>query len=270
MDLLLRDRTVIITGGSSGIGKAAAQFLSKAGATVIICDRKKTYRKDGCRRKAYPFEFIRGDVRDQNTIGRCLQTLPGGRLDTLILCAAVSPLEEKPLEIVEVNYRAAMACILACRPALGRWSSIVLFSSTAAYRIQWDKRWKRLVDEPFDTSDVAYLWTEVGKMPAQRAYALSKWGILQATTRLSRELASEKIRVNCVVPGPTKTAMSRPLWQGNTEKWKRIVNEGPFGRPCTAEEVGATVGLLASPLSAMVTGSFLHVDGGWYAVHRRS
>ena len=269
MDLLYHDRTVLITGGASGIGFATLRCLEEAGASGVICDRSDRDRGDSPSCHVSRFDYVQGDIRDEATIQRCLQVLPARGLDALILCAGVGPLGPDPTEIVRVNYSATVGCVLACQPVLAEWSSIALISSTAAYRVEWASRWEKVLEEPYGGPPAGDSWDEIARMPSKKAYALSKWGILRATRRLAHELAPRRVRVNCVIPGPTKTAMSRPLWQDDEPSWGGIVAESPFRTYNPPEDVAVILALLASPLAKMVHGSFIHIDGGWHAVHFR-
>lgn len=143
----------------------------------------------------------------------------------------------------------------------------MLISSTAAYRFKWGKEWLPLITEPLIRASVPYPSEAIEKLSGREAYALSKWGVLKATKHFAREYGSRRIRVNCVVSGPTKTAMSQPLWSEAPQYWNKIISENPFKEANSAKDVAGLIAFLLSPASKMIHDSFIHIDGGWYSYH---
>lgn len=258
---------ILITGGASGIGHATAQLVSRYNANLVVCDRLEASASTFLPRSESGISYVQADVRDVDAVERCLSHMPQG-VDGLVLCAGVGPpVCKNPVEIVETNYTAVIHNILACSPRLTEWSSVVLISSTAAYRYKWQQDWFDLLEEPFGGTRAREMWAKVEEMPSREAYALSKWGIVVATKRFARQFGERRVRVNCVAPGPTKTAMSHPLWQLDKPEWTRVVNDSPFKAANTSEEVAGIIGFLISPVARMIHGTIIHIDGGWYSCH---
>lgn len=107
--------------------------------------------------------------------------------------------------------------------------------------------------------------TELKNTSSQEVYRLTKWLLIQATKKFTREFAKKKIRVNCVAPGPTKTEMSKKLWADNLPEWKNLIAESPFNIANETIDVASTIVFLLSENAKMVAGSIIHVDGGWFA-----
>lgn len=191
----------------------------------------------------------------------------GGRVGGLVLCAARGPIHPDPVEIVQTNHDASVRNALGCEAAFVEWASVVLLSSTAGFRSQHRSRWLSLLDEPYGGGKRTDLWAEIATMSPQEAYTLSKWAVNRSMLRLGRRLAGQRVRVNCVAPGPILTRMSEPLWRHRPEEWSDLVKESPVGMPCEADDVAAVVEWLCTEAARMVFGSFLHVDGGWRLRH---
>lgn len=259
-------RGVLVTGGALGIGRAVSQQLCRSGERVVVCDLREVEDSDTQAKSINSLSYVQGDVRDLATIDRCLHLLPQG-MNGLVLCAAAGPLSHDSVQIVQTNYSATVRTVLECSSRLVEWGAVVFISSTAAYRQHWHDDWYELLEEPFGGAPAERLWARVAQMTAADAYALSKWGVLEATKRLAGALAGRRIRVNCVVPGPTLTEMSRPLWQNDVEAWERLVAESPFRRANDPDEVASVIRFLLGPDARMVHGSFIHIDGGWYSCH---
>ena len=244
----LTGRKIFIAGGSRGLGREAALVAARAGADVAL-----TYRAESEAARAVAKEIaalgrrafvVRADVADEAAVRRAMdeavQTLGG--LDGLVVSAGIfegSPIEEMTLEFwnrtMTVNLTGTFLAVKAAVPHFrrqGRGGSIVIYTSTAGQR----------------GSDV------------YSAYATSKGGQIMFMRSMAKELAADRIRVNCVAPAWTESDMSRgPVDALGREK---VIADFPLGRIGRPEDVaGATVYLL-SDLAQFVTGMTLTVDGG--------
>ncbi len=236
---LFRNRQVLISGGSSGIGLELARGFAGLGATVLATGSSaaKLDVLHGDPANA-GIRFALLDVRDDAAIVRTVDALD--RLDVLVNAAGIArPQEEYEqatfLDVIDVNLNAAMRTAMAGRRKLARdGGCIINYASMLSF----------LAD-----ADVP-------------AYCASKTGLLGLTRALAHSFGAEGIRVNAVAPGYHTTEMTRPLWS-QPRHHDAIATHAALKRwGTTVDLVGATV-FLASPAAAFITGICLPVDGGY-------
>jgi 3-oxoacyl-[acyl-carrier protein] reductase len=243
----LSGRAALVTGGSRGIGSAAAVFLARAGADVAfnyIRDEKAAAQtlneieKTGQRGLA-----VRADVSKFEKVKKLVyETVKKlGRIDILVTNAGIweeAAIEkmtpEKLAKMVKTNLYGTFYAVTACVPHMQRQKSgnIITISSTAGQR-----------GEAFHSH-----------------YAATKGAVISLTKSLAPELAPFNIRVNCVAPGWVDTDMSHASLIGKDRK--KILSIIPLGRAATAEEIAGAVLFFASGLSTFITGEILNVNGG--------
>lgn len=229
------ERTVLVTGGSRGLGRAIAHKLAAEGAKVYA----------GYLRKDDPdpaLTSIQFDVTDAAACDAAVDRIVAdtGRLDVVVHAAGITrdnlfalASAEDWDEPLRVNLGGALRVARAAvRPMLSaRRGAIVLIGSVAGLRAS----------------------------PGQIGYAASKGGILSATSTLAAELAPRGIRVNAVVPGLIATGMVARLNRRIVEDKQRHI---PLGRLGRAEEVSEVVAFLASDAASYIVGQGIVVDGG--------
>jgi len=244
----LNGKVAIVTGGSRGIGRAAAEALAGQGALVIVnyVSNESAARQtvDAIQSFGGKAETARFDVADNAASEKAVTEIAKrlGRLDVLVASAGVSidglllRLKDEDFErTLAVNLRGAVACARAAIKTMMRAKSgrVVFLSSVVG---------------------------ETGNA-GQTAYAASKAAILGVTKSLAREYASRKITVNAVTPGYIETDMTSSL---NEQQKRLMLAQVPLERVGTAAEVGASIAFLASDEASYITGHTLRVNGGMY------
>ncbi|MBD5356161.1 MAG: SDR family oxidoreductase [Bacteroides sp.] len=240
----LHGKTVLVTGASSGIGKAAAIECSRAGATVIITARNESRLREVHSMLERPESqppFIVADMRSDRDVDLLVSSCP--RLDGAFINAGISinvPVQfinrEKLLDIFEVN---TFAPILLTRSLikskrLNKGSSLVYTASVSGN----------------NTVTVAH-----------EMYSATKTAITGFMRNVALDLAHKKIRANAVNPGMINT----PMVHGgkySEEQLQRDMENYPLGRFGNPEEVAYAVVYLLSDAAAWVTGQSLVIDGG--------
>ena len=242
----LSGQRVLITGGSRGIGRAAALLFARAGADVGITFHQRAADADavtreirGMGRKAFQ---CGGDLADPDVVDRVFRECKAafGGLDCFVANAGIWPVEAVPLgKLTEERWRSTLsqnldAVFRTTRAALGLMGPggrVVLVSSTAGQR-----------GEAFHAD-----------------YAATKGALISMTKSLAVEYAPD-ITVNCVAPGWVDTEMSAGPYAG--EGKARIAAAIPLQRIPPPEDIAGPILFLCSPLARHITGEILNVNGG--------
>ena len=241
----LSGKIALVTGGSRGIGYAAAKILSENGARVIIT-AKDQGRLDHAVSEIPNTISIQADVRKTEDVKRVVQTIieKYGRLDILVNNAGIFPRIKKLHEIEDYE-----------------WSEVLDVNLTGPFRFCREsiphliKTSGTIVNIASDAGLKAYQGFNVD------AYSASKAAVILLTKCCALEYANEKIRVNCICPGVVNTDMSKPFLK--TQKDRDFMNnEHPIGRIGDPKEIAKAVLFLVSDDSSWTTGAVLTVDGG--------
>jgi NAD(P)-dependent dehydrogenase (short-subunit alcohol dehydrogenase family) len=247
----LSGRTALVSGASRGIGEAIARLLAAHGAHVVCTSR----RLDGCEAVAAAIradggsaEAIAMHVGDPAAIEAAFAKLDqAGRAATILVNnAAANPYFGPMLDMdlgsyektVEVNLRGYFwSTVQAARRMRGvGGGSVVNIASVNARRAA----------------------------PGQGIYSMTKAGIVNMTEGFAKELASDGIRVNAVLPGLTETKFASAI-TSNEKMLGMMMRMIPLGRVAQPDEIAPAVLFLCSPASSYVTGTTLAVDGGYLA-----
>ena len=247
----LAGRAAIITGAANGIGRAAAERFAAEGAAVLLADVDGDAGADAAaaiRARGGRAEFERIDVTEELQVRAMVEAAVErfGGLDVLFNNAGVGsfvPFDRlEPVawdRIVAVNLRAVYLCCRQALPHLRRSGRGVILNMASQSGLQG-----QAMNEP---------------------YCAAKGGVILLTRALARELARENIRVNCLCPGGTDTALLRQFvaTSGSTDPTLAgLAERVPMGRLARPEEIAAAALFLASDDASYVTGVALPVDGG--------
>jgi NAD(P)-dependent dehydrogenase (short-subunit alcohol dehydrogenase family) len=250
-------KTVVVTGGSSGMGEATARILGELGAKVHIVDIVQP--KIACE------SFSQCDLSDFAAVratAAALQKL--APIHFVFPCAGLPPLVKGPMYAMKVNYIGTRLFVEELLPAVADGAGIALISSDAA--MGWQANVAQSLEMlAISDPDAAVAWVEADPDKRLRdGYTSSKEMLVVWTQNAAVKLGNERrIRLNAIGPCPTKTAFmdvqAPALPDGFLDKWPYP----SLGRMATAEEQAWPLILLNSPLNAAVTGTFLYTDQGF-------
>ena len=246
----LTDRTAVVIGATSGIGKAIALALADAGADVVPTGRRAKLTKEAAREikaRGRRSLAIASDVSDQDS----LQALADATLEEfgkvdILVNAAGRTVRRPTLEVSDAEWNEIMDTNLT-----GMLRACRVFGY---YMIE--RRYGRIINIGSLTSVVALY--EVA------AYGASKAGVAALTKSLAVEWAPHNVCVNAILPGVFRTALNEGLLDG-TDRGRELLMRTPMRRFGNPEEVAGAAVFLASEAASFVTGHLLAVDGGFLA-----
>ncbi|MCE6990054.1 SDR family oxidoreductase [Dyadobacter sp. CY323] len=259
-ELKFKDQVVIVTGSSSGIGKACAIYFANQGAHVVVnyssSPEEGQQTLDEILSNGGSAILVQADVsREDDVLALFRETISKfGRLDVLVSNAGLqkdSPFLEMSLQqwqkVIDVNLTGMFLC---CRAAA-----------------------RQFVAQAKEDTEASHSELSIGKIVMMSSvhdiipwaghvnYAASKGGIMMFMKSIAQELAPHKIRVNSVSPGAIKTPINKEVWS-DPEQYKSLLNLIPYKRIGTPQDVAKAVGWLASDESDYVNGETLYIDGG--------
>jgi 3-oxoacyl-[acyl-carrier protein] reductase len=241
----LSGRVALVTGASQGIGRACAEGLGRAGATVALAARNTEKLNEVAQAitaaggTAGTFSV---DVADEDqvkaTVKAAIQQF--GKVDILVNNAGITHDQ------------------LVMRMKRADWDAVINTNLTSAYLMiqqvipsMLKQRWGRIIN-------ITSIFGQIGQA-GQANYASSKAGLIGLTMAIAREVASRNITCNAIAPGFIETAMT----SGFSEEFKQnAIKMIPLGRVGTADDVAHATRFLASEEASYITGHVLNVNGG--------
>jgi NAD(P)-dependent dehydrogenase (short-subunit alcohol dehydrogenase family) len=249
MNTDLTSSTALITGATSGIGKATADKMAALGAHVIVSGRDKT-RGDavvaGIRAAGGTADFVAAELNDEHSVrklaSRAVQA-GGGHIDILVNSGGIFPFgptadtpAEQIDEVFAVNVKAPYLLVAALAPAMA------------------ERRHGAIIN-------VTTMVSAFG-MNGMGLYGSSKAALALLTKSWAAEFGPAGVRVNAVSPGPTRTEGT----VGMGDALDQLAAGGPAGRVGQPEEIAAAITYLATDQASFIHGAVLPVDGGRLAV----
>jgi len=241
--------TALITGATSGIGRATAKKLALLGIHVLVVGRNAERGQrtvDEIRAEGGKADFISSDLRDAaaaRDVARRAIELGNGHVDILVNNAGIYPFgpthemtEEQFDRVFSLNVKAPYFLVAELAPLMakrGKGAIVNLSTMVADYGA-----------------------------PGMSLYGSSKAAINLLTKAWTAEYGPSGVRINAISPGPTRTEGTDAMGEG----LERLAAQAPAGRPATADEIAEAIVFLATDRSSFVYGAKLTVDGGRTAI----
>jgi NAD(P)-dependent dehydrogenase (short-subunit alcohol dehydrogenase family) len=257
--LRLKDKVAVITGASSGIGRAIAIKFAQEGANVVLGDIRREPREGGeptddtiNKMREGSAVFVKCDVRNEDEVRNLIETAVKrySKLDIMVNVAGI-PIKKKfteisaeeALEVFKVN---VMGTIYGCKWAIKQFLT--------------QNKGGKIINIASNLAEVS--------LPEQAVYSASKAAILGLTKGLAVEYGPYGINVVAICPGATKTEFTRPYWatqEGLEELKKRtpLIKDGEF--ILYPEDIANLAVFLASDEANKITGTCVLIDAGWNA-----
>lgn len=250
--ITLENKVALVTGGTSGIGKATAIALGVAGAKVVFSGRREEEGENtanSMRQSGAECLFVRSDVSSESDIKALIQkTVESyGRIDCAFNNAGIEsspkPLHEQSIEhfdnLMATNVRGLFLCMkYEIQQMLTQSSGVIINNSSAAGIIGF-----------------------AGVSP----YSASKHAVMGLTRSAALDYAKQSIRINAVNPGLIATEMTDRFSDKDPALEQQLASIVPIGRLGQAEEIAATVVFLCSDAASYITGQSIVIDGGFTA-----
>ena len=250
---LLDDKTILVTGGSTGIGRATARILAAEGAIVVIADVQDEQGEQtvaSITEAGGRASFAHVDVADYDGVRELIATIVNnhGRLDGAFNNAGIEGPTAKILDV-----------------PLEDWDRVIRVNLTGVF-VCMKCAVEQMVTQDgggsiVSTASVAGI---VG-LAGAASYNAAKHGVVGLTRTVALEYASRNIRVNAVCPGFIETPMLDRVTDASVKIRDQLIGAVPMRRVAKPDEIGDTVAWLMSDKSSYVTGVALPVDGGWVA-----
>lgn len=243
----LKDKTAVVTGGSSGIGLSISEVLLKAGARVIILDiDKKRFVsvQDEIKKISSEFDFYEADITNSEKISETIQSIIS---------------KESKIDIL-VNNAGIVKDGLLIRMSDEDWLDVINVNLNGMFYITKNVLKHMIKAKSGRIISIASVIGEIGNS-GQANYAASKAGIIAFTKSIAKEYAARGILANAIAPGFIKTVMTDKLSEDVKDAIKKGIPLNKIGEPY---EIANAVLFLSSELSAYITGSVLNVNGGMY------
>ena len=240
----LKDKNIIVTGASGGIGNSVVKKLNDCGANILATGTKVEKLED-LKSKFKNIKTLKFDISQIDKIEEFVDKATnevGGNLDCIVNNAGIT----------QDN--------LAIRMSLEEWKKVIDVNLTSTFLLSKFSIKKMLKNKSGKIINITSIVGHTGNL-GQANYTASKAGIVAMSKSLAIEYAKKNININCISPGFIKTAMTDKI----DEKFKDIIiSKIPSARLGEPEDIANAVLFLASNQSNYINGETLHVNGGMY------
>ena len=240
----LKDKQIIVTGASGGIGNSIIKKLSEAGANILATGTR-VEKLDELKEKFVNVKTLKFDVSQKDKIEEFVENAVnelGGSLDCVVNNAGIT----------KDN--------LAIRMSLEEWQKVIDINLTSTFLMSKSAIKKMLKNKYGKIVNITSVVGHIGNL-GQANYTASKAGIIAMSKTLAIEYAKKNININCISPGFIKTAMTDKL----DDKFKDvIISKIPSARLGEPDDIANAVLFLCSDQSSYINGETLHVNGGMY------
>jgi len=240
----LKDKNIIVTGASGGIGNSIIEKFIETGANILATGTR-VEKLEELKNKYSQIKTLKFDISQSDKIEEFIDnaiTELGGSLDCLVNNAGVT----------QDN--------LAIRMSLEEWKKVIDINLTSTFLLSKAAIKKMLKNKSGKIVNITSVVGHTGNL-GQANYTASKAGIVAMSKSLAIEYAKKNININCISPGFIKTAMTDKI----DEKFKEtIISKIPSARLGEPEDIANAVGFLCSDQSSYINGETLHVNGGMY------
>ena len=240
----LKNKNIIVTGASGGIGNSIIEKLNEKGAN-ILASGTKLEKLEKLRSKFNKIKILRFDISQSTKIEEFIENATdqlGGNLDCIVNNAGVT----------QDN--------LAIRMSIEEWKKVIDINLTSTFLLSKYSIKKMLKSKSGKIINITSVVGHTGNL-GQTNYTASKAGIIAMSKSLALEYSKKNININCISPGFIKTAMTEKI----DDKFKdSIISKIPSGRLGEPKDIANAVIFLASDQSDYINGETLHVNGGMY------
>ena len=240
----LKDKNIIVTGASGGIGNSIVEKLNQNGANILATGTR-IEKLEELKKKFNNIKILKFDISQHDKIEEFIESATkelGGSLDCIVNNAGIT----------KDN--------LTIRMSLEEWSRVININLTSTFLMCKYSIKKMLKNKSGKIINITSVVGHTGNV-GQANYTASKAGIVAMSKSLAIEYAKKNINVNCISPGFISTAMTDQI----DEKFKEtIIAKIPSNRLGKPEDIANAVNFLSSDQSDYINGETLHVNGGMY------
>ena len=248
MELNLKGKRAVMTGGASGLCYTVAKAFYDAGADVLLADRDSRVKEATGRMETdREVKYLNCDLSDLGSLSRVYREMLeklDGRIDILFNGAGI-------------QYR----CSAASFP-LDRWKMIMDVNLNAVFMLS-QMAGNTMIEQGYGKIINMASMTSFFGSEMVPAYAASKGAVAQLTKALSNEWASKGINVNAIAPGYMETKLTSDMKEKNPKQYYEITNRIPMKRWGKPEDLSGLAVFLASDVSSYISGAVIPADGGY-------